>query len=182
MEGHIEQEPRFKIELPAVGDEKALAPVHIQAWKEAYIVPESGLTEEKIDELLAHLLTDTTYRRGTIERALAEPEVVLYRVVKNVEGNIVGFLHGSKYEDYTELDAIYLLNEAKDSGTGSKLMGEFLSWSDRDKPCRLEVFSFNETAISFYNKFGFEITKSLPLYKNILPVSEMVRPVQEHHS
>lgn len=177
MEGAIEKEPLFKIESPVVGDELELAPVHIQAWKEAYITPESGLTAEKIDELLAHLLTDTTFRRKTIEQALANPEFVLYRVVKNGEGSIVGFLHGTKFEEYTELDAIYLLNEAKGSGTGGRLMELFLDWADKDLPCRLEVFAFNDTAIGFYRNYGFEKTETeMPLYKGFLPVDEMIRP------
>ena len=176
-ESRLEYEPVFKIESPQVGDELLLAPMHIQAWKDAYIVPESGLTAEAIDVQLAHLLTGTTYRKNTIIASLKRPNDVLYRVVRNGDGEIVGFMHGSKHEDFTELDAIYLLNEAKGSGTGGKLMEEFLKWADADKPCRLEVFSFNDTAIGFYIRYGFEKTnKEMPLFRG-LPVTEMIRPI-----
>ena len=174
----VETEPTFKIELPKVGDELALAPMHIQAWKETYVLQESGLTEEKVDELLKHLLINTDFRKNTISEALANPEKVLYRVVKNKDGNIVGFLHGSKHEDYTELDAVYLLNEAKASGVGGKHMETFLSWADKDKPARLEAFAFNTSAIGFYTKYGFEKTDAeMPLFKG-MPVIEMVRPAE----
>lgn len=177
MENNLEKEPAFKIELPKVGDEIELAPMHIQAWKDAYIVPESALTAESIDEQLAHLLTDTTYRKNTIIESLENPDVVLYRVVRNKSGEIVGFMHGSKHETFTELDAIYLLNEAKGSGTGGKLMEEFLKWADAGKPCRLEVFSFNDTAIGFYVRYGFEKTdREMPLFRG-MPVTEMIRPI-----
>lgn len=173
----VETEPTFKIELPKVGDELALAPMHIKAWKETYVVPESGLTEEKVDELLQHLLTNTDFRKNTINEALTNPDKVLYRVVKNNNGDVVGFLHGSKHEDYSELDAIYLLNEAKGSGVGGKLMEEFLAWADKDKPSRLEAFTFNSSAIGFYSRYGFQKTDSeMPLFRG-MPVIEMVRPV-----
>jgi ribosomal protein S18 acetylase RimI-like enzyme len=176
-ESRLEYEPVFKIESPQVGDELLLAPMHIQAWKDAYIVPESGLTAEAIDAQLAHLLTDTTYRKNTIIESLENPDVVLYRVVRNQNDEIVGFMHGTKHEAFTELDAIYLLNEAKGSGTGGKLMEEFLKWADADKPCRLEVFTFNDSAIGFYVRYGFERTdKEMPLFRG-MPVTEMIRPV-----
>jgi ribosomal protein S18 acetylase RimI-like enzyme len=175
-ENDIEKEPAFKIERPKVGEEKDLAEMHIQAWKDAYVVPESGLTEESIDKQLAHLLEDTTYRKNTIIESLANPDRVLYRVVKNRDGEIVGFMHGSKHEDFTELDAIYLLNEVKGTGVGGKLIAEFLKWAEEGKPCRLEVFSFNDSSIGFYVRYGFEKTnKELPLFRG-LPVTEMIRP------
>ena len=177
MERNFEKEPAFKIENPQEGDEIALAPMHIQAWKESYVVPESGLTEESIDKMLAHLLVDTTFRRNTIIESLANPDAVLYRVVKNEKGEIVGFLHGSKGEQFNELDAIYLLNEAKGSGVGGRLMEDFLNWADPEKPCRLEAFSFNDSAIGFYVRFGFKKTDAaLPLFRG-LPVVEMIRSV-----
>jgi ribosomal protein S18 acetylase RimI-like enzyme len=178
IENSLESETVFKIELPEVGEELEIAKAHIQAWKDAYIVPESGLTEESIDAQLAHLITDTTYRKNTIIESLENPDSVLCRVIKNGGDEIVGFMHGSKHEDFTELDAIYLLNEAKGTGVGGKLMEEFLKWADADKPCRLEVFSFNDSAIGFYVRYGFEKThKEMPFFRG-MPVTEMIRPVE----
>lgn len=173
---NYERESSFIIELPTEGDELHLARMHIQAWKESYVLPESGLTEEKIDELHSHWLTDTDFRKKTILEALENPQKVLYRVVRNTDEQIVGFLHGTKHEERNELDAIYLLNEAKGTGTGRKLMGEFFAWIDQEKPSRLEVFSFNHSAIEFYEKFGFVKTSTeLELYRGFLKVTEMIR-------
>jgi GNAT superfamily N-acetyltransferase len=178
MESNLKKLPEFKIENPQEGDELALAPMHIKAWKETYVVPESGLTEESIDKMLAHLLEDTSYRRNTINKSLTNPDTVLYRVVKNSEGEIVGFIHGSKNEQFNELDSIYLLNEAKGSGVGGRLMKDFLNWADSEKPCRLEAFAFNGSAIGFYVRYGFEQTDAvLPLFRG-LPVVEMIRPAE----
>jgi ribosomal protein S18 acetylase RimI-like enzyme len=180
MENYAEKEPVFKIELPKEGDELALAKMHIQAWKETYVVPESGLTEEKVDELLGHMLTNTDFRKKTISEALNNSERVLFRVVKNENGDVVGFLNASKHENHNELDAIYLLNEAKGSGTGGKLMEEFLAWADKNKYSRLEAFGFNSSAIGFYQKYGFNKTDTeIELHKEMLPVIEMVRPAED---
>lgn len=175
----MEQGPIFKIEEPHVGDENALAPMHIQSWKETYVTPDSGLTEPMVDEMIGHMLTNTNFRKNTIIEALAHPDLVLYRVVKNSEDKIVGFLHASKAEDFNELEGIYLLDEAKGSGTGKKLMEEFLAWIDKSKPCRLEIFSFNNRAFEFYTKYGFVKTdKPAQIYKGKLPFVEMVRPAE----
>ena len=177
MEDYAEKEPVFTIESPAVEDALAIARAHIQSWKETYIVPESGLTEEKIDELLNHFLTDPTFRENVIKSSLENPDEVLYRVVKNVKGEIVGFLHGSKHEDYNALDGMYLLAEAKGTGTGGKLMEKFLDWIEKDKKSRLEVYTYNHSAIGFYKKYGFEETDTkLKLVRDLLPSIEMIRP------
>lgn len=180
MEYNLEKTPTFKIEEPKMGDEIALAPMHIKSWKETYVIPESGLTEAMVDDLLGHLLTNTEFRKNTISSSLEKPDEVFYRVVKNSNGEIVGFMHGSKNEETNELEGIYLLDEVKGHGTGGALMEEFLAWINKNKPTHLEVFSFNERALSFYTKYGFEkMNKPVQRWKGLLPFIEMMRPADE---
>lgn len=170
----------FNIEVPKIGDEIPLASMHIQSWKETYVTPESGLTSEMVDELLGHMLTNTDFRKNTISESLQNPDRVFYRVVKNDKSEIVGFIHGSKHEKANRLDAIYLLNEVKGTGISEKLMVEFLEWIDKSKKTELEVFSFNDRAISFYVKYGFIKSNKPPqVWKNKLPFFEMERPADE---
>lgn len=164
-----------------MGDEAELATMHIQSWKETYITPESPLTEEMVDEMLGHMLTDTTFRKNTIQESLKNPEEVLYKVVKSGDGRVVGFMHCTKKEAYNELEGIYLLDEVKGAGVGGELMEEFLGWSDARKPCHLSVLAFNDSALGFYKKYGFVQTdKPAWLYKDLLPVIEMVRPAEQN--
>lgn len=180
MEPNMEKTPEFKIEEPKIGDELAIATMHIKSWKETYVTPESGLTEEMVDENLGHMLTNTDFRKNTISESLEKPDEVLYRVVRNSNGEIVGFMHGSKNEEFNELEGIYLLDEVKGSGTGGKLMEEFLAWINKEKPSHLEVFSFNDRALGFYTKYGFVKTdKPAQMWKDKLPFIEMVRPADE---
>jgi len=180
IEKSVEREAMFKIETPQIGDELAIGPMHVQAWKESYITQESGVTKEVVDALIGHLATQTEFRKGTLMEAIANPDKVLYRVIKNSDGMIVGFFHCEKTEIANKVEGVYILNEAKGAGVGTKLMEEFFQWSDKDKPTHLEVFSFNKTAIDFYKKFGFkEVEGSEKLYKDTLPFIEMVRPAEE---
>jgi ribosomal protein S18 acetylase RimI-like enzyme len=178
-----EKEPRFRIELPQIGDELAIGPMHLRSWKESYINSASGLTEESVDELVGHIATETDFRKNTLNEALTKPDQVFYRVIKNDRDEIVGFFHCTKSETANEIEGIYLLDEAKGSGVGTQLIEEFLAWADKDKPSHLEVFSFNEAAISFYKKFGFTVVDgSVKLYKEKLPFMEMVREAEEKSS
>lgn len=175
---NMKEKLEFKIEAPKIGDEIGLAPMHIQSWKETYVTPESGLTEEMVDEKLGHMLTNTDFRRNTISEAIKNPDKVFYRVIRSSNDQIVGFMHGSKHEEFNELDGIYLLNEVKGTGVSTKLMEEFLNWIDKSKPIRLEVFSFNDRALNFYKKYGFVKTdKPVQIWKDTLPFIEMMRSV-----
>jgi GNAT superfamily N-acetyltransferase len=181
-ESQIEKQPVFTIELPKIGDELAIGPMHVQSWKESYVTDESGLTEELVEELIGYFATDTDFRKNTLAEALAHPDKVFYRVVKNNKNEIVGFFHGSKNDAYNELDGVYLLNEVKGTGIGGKLMEEFLAWADKDRPCHLIAFSFNEKALGFYTKYGFVKTDApAQLYKDKLPYIEMVRSAENKH-
>ncbi len=172
-------QPAFTIELPKEGDEREIGPMHVQSWKESYLNPELGLTEESIDDMVGYLATDLEYRKNTIIEALAHPDKVLYRVVKNNNNKIVGFLHCIKNEEFNEFGGIYLLDEAKGSGIGGRLMDEFLAWADKDKPSQLDVFSFNDRAIGYYAKYGFVKTdKPVQFYQDKLPYIEMIRSAE----
>jgi len=181
MEDYMGNQSSFKIEAPHIGDEVALAPMHIKSWKETYVTPESGLTEEMVDQMIGHMLVNTDFRRNTITESLENPDKVLYRIVRNSKDEIVGFMHGHKDEEFNDFRAIYLLNEAKGFGIGGKLMEEFIDWADKNKPSHVEAFSFNDRAIGFYEKYGFVKTdKPEQLYKDKLPFIEMIRPADEN--
>ncbi len=179
----MEKEPKFTIDNPQEGDDVAVGIMHLRSWKETYINPAKGVTEEVIDELRGNAATEegNVFRRNTFEKAAKHPDKILYRVVHDRDGKVLGFLHGSKQDEYTELEGLYLLNQAKSLGIGGKLMEEFLAWADKDKPCYLQVFLANQHAQGFYERYGFKKTdKPLQLFKDKLEYIEMVRPAEEN--
>lgn len=181
MEGELEK-PKFEISNPRQGDAAALAEMLNRSWKETYIPLLPGFTEEMVDHILEYKNKTTEPENITIDRSLNNPNEVLYKVVRNSKGEVVGFVHGTQRDDRNELEGIYLLNEAKNSGTGRELMNIFLKWADPSKPCRLDVFSFNEAAIKFYEAHGFEMTETLTKFYNdneLLEYIEMVRPPED---
>lgn len=159
-------------------DSNEIARVYTQSWKETYATVVSGLTKTAIDGACDHFLKPSTIatRRKNIKQSLQCPERYLYRVVKDSQGRIVGFLRASKNNRFNRLKSIYLLNEIKGRGIGHKLMLDFFAWIDQDKPSLLEVFSFNTHAINFYKKYGF-VLSDLPakLSKENLPYVVMIR-------
>lgn len=142
----MEKEPKFLILPPQEGDEIAIGKIHLQSWQESYRDDEHGITEKVINDLRGDTATEggNEIRRKIFAESRETPNRVLYRVVKTDVGEIVGFMHCIKNEVKNELMAIYLLNEAKGAGTGGRLMEEFLTWADKDKPAVLRVFSANE--------------------------------------
>jgi len=171
----------FLIDLPKDGDEVGIGLTHKQAWLETYLSPENGITKDVINNLVGFVVGEggDAYRRNVFNESRITPEKILYRVVKNNNGKVVGFMHCSKEETHNELGAIYLLNEAKGFGVGGELMEEFLDWADKRKPCQLEVFALNEKALGFYNKYGFLKTdKPAEKFKGKLDVITMARPAE----
>lgn len=180
METVSKDTDNFIIQSPQNGDEVLIGPMHHQAWLESYLNPDLGVTEGVINSTISFTLTEESnkFRKNLFEKAASEPKTTLYKIVKNKDGKVVGFLHGSQNENQNELEGIYLINEAKGIGVGSKLMEEFLKWANPQKSCHLQVIAFNERALNFYTKFGFIKTdKQIEPYKGKFPIVEMVRPV-----
>lgn len=92
-------------------------------------------------------------------------------LVAEVRNEVVGYLAGSvkKVETWrpvkrTELESMYIKNEFRDRGIGTKLVEEFFKWSKGKGVQRALVVAYatNERAIKFYRKMGF-ISESLSL-------------------
>jgi ribosomal protein S18 acetylase RimI-like enzyme len=69
---------------------------------------------------------------------------------------------------------MYFLRDAQNLGLGSRLMGEFLAWAG-EATIHLWVTAYNEGAIRFYARYGFEQTGEQELWRGRLPNLRMVR-------
>ena len=83
-----------------------------------------------------------------------------------VDGNMIGYLTGSIYNDETysfyegttaELENIFILKKYRHYGIGSKLLNSFLNWCKKNKAKRIftTVKIKNKEATKFYKKFDF---------------------------
>ena len=89
---------------------------------------------------------------------------------------VVGFVHLSTNEDGTkEFEAIYTDPATFGTGLGAMLMEQAMEWVG-PADTMLTVASYNERAISFYQKNGFEIIAgSEHLYVDTMPAVRMIR-------
>ncbi len=181
------QEGGFKIELANPNDMLKLQEIIRTCWLETYPNEAAGITKEDI----AARDWFNAERIERLQKAMAEDfENEHTWVVRNNKNEVVGFcrMHkatGQEYKKkvgpYAEIDKIFILPEFQKKGLGPKLMKEALEWT-KDLDTRLEVVSYNTSAIEFYEKMGFKETEKifdphttgLPSGK-ALPTIEMIR-------
>lgn len=172
----------YIISEPESGDEIAIGPMHLQSWHETYTNKELGVDTAFINNNHGKVATEagSEFRRKRIAEAKANPDKVMYKVVKDSQGEVVGFFIAEKDKKYNELQAIYLLDIAKGSGVADDLMRMFFDWIDPKLPCRLEAAAYNRRALKFYERYGFKTThKKMPLHYGKMPTVEMVRKVDQ---
>jgi ribosomal protein S18 acetylase RimI-like enzyme len=84
------------------------------------------------------------------------------------DGKIIGCAAARQLEDWNEVGAIYVLPEYQGQGIGRMFMTKNFEIFDKNKITKVNVVSYNENAIKFYEKFGFRITDE-PVDPYILP-------------
>jgi ribosomal protein S18 acetylase RimI-like enzyme len=151
----------------AVGDEAALARVHLECWRETYqrILSPAFLASQNVDD-----------RQAMWERALNGPGAAR-QFVAEAGGVIVGFA-GTKppppeCPDKQELWGLYLLKAHHGSGLGQQLLqaaignGGAVLWVAEDNP----------RAHAFYRRNGFTFDGERQLLEEWedLPILHMVR-------
>jgi ribosomal protein S18 acetylase RimI-like enzyme len=82
--------------------------------------------------------------------------------IAKVDGKLVGYIDPRIDEqNHRRIGAIYVSPEAQGMGVGGKLMSKVLGLYGRDQDIFLEVVSYNQNAIDFYERFGFEKTDTV---------------------
>lgn len=98
------------------------------------------------------------------------------------KGEIIGFCSAKKTDEVSRIWTLYILPEHQGRGIGKQLMSAGLKWLGNDTDIYLDVASYNNRAIRFYEGFGFVASgrevaspvSSLPSGASI-PEIEMVR-------
>ena len=114
------------------------------------------------------LFLDTSHSVAAYDRALADPEIAIWKAV-SADGELAGYAVagpcGLPVEDMPEgaleISRLYVDEAFQSMGLGRTLMDAMLSWIDRDgrAPLYLSVYKFNEGAQRFYHRYGFELLK-----------------------
>lgn len=173
---------RFEVLPATVDDAVGIGEAHLQAWVETYPNEEYGVTEDWIRNEFGYLVKDgkapngkdngIPFRRKVIEKL---DEDTIYEVVKDEDGVIQGFAHVDKTDTEVHLNAIYLTNNLKGTGVAQKIMDRVLDFFG-DLPMVLQVVSYNERAIKFYERNGFvKMDQDKELFHSKMPVTNMKR-------
>jgi ribosomal protein S18 acetylase RimI-like enzyme len=128
-------------------------------WLATYPNAEAGITEEdirvRVEGEHSELIPQKIERwRNGIEATGSERATFVVRD----NDKVVGFVAPAIREGQRRIGAIYVLPGAQGKGVGGKLLQKALEWHGRDEDIFLHVATYNQNAIDFYKKNGFEET------------------------
>lgn len=180
--------PPIKIERARPVDAEAICDIRDRARIKAYPNPALGITAEDIEINCKGKNGEFVPRRiaNLKERLTKGDNNGLTVFVAKVGGQVVGYVDPVIDEDGRQcIRDIYVAPEMQSKGIGEQLLRRALETLDNKKPIFLEVVSYNQNAINFYKKFGFEETNTFvpeeegrPSYMKSIPQIEMVLKAQ----
>ncbi|MEO5949609.1 MAG: GNAT family N-acetyltransferase [Candidatus Saccharimonas sp.] len=140
-------------------DAEGIFEVQRCTWLATYPNADAGITEEDIRVRLegknGELIPQKVERcRNGIEATNNERATF----VVHDNGRVVGFVAPVIRDGQRRIGAIYVLPEAQGRGIGRELLERAIEWHGRDEDIFLHVASYNQSAIEFYKKNGFEVT------------------------
>ncbi len=127
-----------------------------KAWLATYPNEKIGITVDDIEDRFKDIYSEerVAKRRGHIEKSI-ENEAFL---VAKEGDKVVGLCRAVRYDDKNQLHAIYILPEYQGKGIGTKFWNSLRDFFDDAKDTYLEVADYNDKAIGFYERLGFEDT------------------------
>jgi aminoglycoside phosphotransferase (APT) family kinase protein/ribosomal protein S18 acetylase RimI-like enzyme len=171
------------IERAVPDDAEIICDIRDRAWLEAYPNAELGITSEDVRTMAQGREGEFVPRRiAYLKEQFGKDDPNQTTFVAKAAGKVVGFIDPRIDEqNHRRVGAIYVAPEAQGKGVGGKLMKQVLGYYGREQDIYLEVVSYNQNAIDFYKRFGFEQTDTVvpeeegrPDYLKTLPQIEMV--------
>jgi ribosomal protein S18 acetylase RimI-like enzyme len=158
MEGIPSKESATHVEITDTNPEDALGitTVLYKAWLATYPNEEAGITVEDIEDSYKDRFTEEAIQKVT--KVLENIPSNEKRLVARADNKVVGMSRIIKYDENNKLQTIYVLPEYQGKGVGTALWQEAAKFIDPSKDTFLEVAEYNENAINFYKKLGFEDT------------------------
>lgn len=162
------------IELANKNHVPAIIEIEEKTWIAAYPNQEEKITIEDVqsrfdDEFKAR-------RSKEIETEMNDSDHQYYVVIGDDE--VIGYLHLMTEEKFNDLVEVYVLPDRQSQGIGAKLMEKTFEVFGDEKPICLEVARYNQAAIRFYERYGFEhrpdLTQAPGEDWNVLPSKQRI--------
>jgi ribosomal protein S18 acetylase RimI-like enzyme len=143
-------EPPVTILPAAPEDLRALVDIEEAVSMQKYPNAELGITPEDIIAIGWGEARVAKYRG----RFLENPNANMWVAKEN--GQVVGYTAAVKNEDGHRIWKLYVANDKQGHGIGSKLLAQAEEWLGRNEPIWLGVASYDQAALDFYTKHGYE--------------------------
>ena len=134
-------------------DAEAIRDVQRYTWLATYPNEAYGITKEDIE---AHFYEDpktAERRREGRRQAICTPPFHSWIAL---EGTVlIGFCIIKQDDQENLIQALYILPDFQGKGAGKRLLQTALDWFGMEKEVVLNVASYNEKAIAFYQALGF---------------------------
>ena len=176
------QQSDWLVEQVVPEDAHALAVLHAESFKEAYLGTDEARNAQVLAEAADFVTPDRLKKRiDLINQTMEHSDKEFYATVNDESGVPVGFIYGFKEDDgKQELSALYISKDYFGSGLAQALTAQFIDWCDPDKPVELGVVVDNERAQNFYKKIGFQATGEMhESYYEFLPETTMKLPKRQ---
>lgn len=166
----------MRVRLTTTSDAEAVFNVQKITWLDVYPNEKYGVKYSDILEKFADKEKITNKLKKKIESYGKNSCGWLV----DLDNKIVGFSTIYKDKEKDQISATYVLPEYQGQGFGKALLQKALEFLKDSKEVWLEVASYNEKAIAFYNKFNFHIVagtedKHELLKGKFIPTIKMVR-------
>ncbi len=173
----------IKVERATPDDAGIICDIRDRAWIEAYPNPELGITAKDIEINAKGLNGEFVPKRiAWFKDKLAKNDEDWICYTAQIDNVAVGFVVASTEDSGRKfINSIYMEPNFQGKGLGTMLIKKALDWLGDEEAIYLEVLSYNQNAINFYERFGFEKTDTVvpheegaPDYIKSLPQVEMV--------
>ena len=146
----------YKIRKAESGDVLDLHNIYLTTWLNTYPNKELNITEEDIKFKFESRLTPEKIEERKLKISnIGENELML---VVEKDNELIALCNAVQRENYNQLQAIYVLPEYQGFGLGWALWKESQRIFNSKKDTIVHVASYNEKAINFYKKLGFQST------------------------